>query len=198
MGHTSKWQFGMQWRDVFWRWKVTMDNDYVSTKSITIFIIELGIWVIRTSGNLGCNGGTFFGVQWHQSAIANIYVFLVPIISSHDKLWGLARRVFTLLTMQIECLIEPNIGRIDSLIICLTSSSNYWVLSFLTALHPLLLLLKQVVEVSLAFLPLDPKEGELDVRWGGLGSCNRRETGWPWALGGGMVVVVWVALGIAI
>ena len=26
-----------------------------------------------------------------------LHVFLVPIISSHDKLWGLARRVFTLL-----------------------------------------------------------------------------------------------------
>ena len=31
-----------------------MDDDDVSTKSITIFIIELGIWVIRASGNLGC------------------------------------------------------------------------------------------------------------------------------------------------
>ena len=44
-----------------------MDDDDVSTKSITIFIIELGIWVIRASGNLGCNGGTFFGggrLQW--------------------------------------------------------------------------------------------------------------------------------------
>ena len=60
MGLTSKWQFGVQWRDVFWRWKVTLDNDYVSTKSITIFIIELGVWVIRASGNFGCNGGTFF------------------------------------------------------------------------------------------------------------------------------------------
>ena len=38
-----------------------MDNDYVSTKSITIFIIELGIWVILASGNLGCNGRPFFG-----------------------------------------------------------------------------------------------------------------------------------------
>ena len=38
-----------------------MDDDDVSTKSITIFIIELGVWVIRASGNLGCNGGTFFG-----------------------------------------------------------------------------------------------------------------------------------------
>ena len=27
-----------------------------------------------------------------------LHVFLVPIISSHDKLWGLARRVFTLFT----------------------------------------------------------------------------------------------------
>ena len=32
-----------------------MDDDDVSTKSITIFIIELGIWVIRASGNFGCS-----------------------------------------------------------------------------------------------------------------------------------------------
>ena len=38
-----------------------MNDDDVSTKSITLFIIELGIWVLRASGNLGCNGGTFFG-----------------------------------------------------------------------------------------------------------------------------------------
>ena len=36
-----------------------MNDDDVSTKSITIFI-ELGVWVIRASGNFGCNGGTFF------------------------------------------------------------------------------------------------------------------------------------------
>ena len=40
-----------------------MNDDDVSTKSITIFIIELGVWVLRASGNLGCNGGTFFGDQ---------------------------------------------------------------------------------------------------------------------------------------
>ena len=28
-----------------------MDNDDVSTKSVVIFIIELGIWVILASGN---------------------------------------------------------------------------------------------------------------------------------------------------
>ena len=61
MGLTSKWQFGVQWRDVFWRWKATLDNDYVSPKSITLFIIELCIWVLQASGNLWCNGGTFFG-----------------------------------------------------------------------------------------------------------------------------------------
>ena len=40
-----------------------MDNDDVSKKASLIFIIELGIWVIRASGNLGCNGqsGLFFG-----------------------------------------------------------------------------------------------------------------------------------------
>ena len=41
--------------------RVTTENDDVSPISITIFIIELGIWVLRASGNLGCNGGTFFG-----------------------------------------------------------------------------------------------------------------------------------------
>ena len=30
-----------------------------------------------------------------------LHVFLVPIISSHDKLWGLPRRVFTL--FEIHC-----------------------------------------------------------------------------------------------
>ena len=37
----------------------------------------------------------------HCTAIVFVvfHVFLVPIISSHDKLWGLARRVFTLLLL---------------------------------------------------------------------------------------------------
>ena len=51
----------------FLRWTVTSANGDVSTKSITIFIIDLGVWVLRASGNLGCNGGTFFGggrLQW--------------------------------------------------------------------------------------------------------------------------------------
>ena len=38
-----------------------MDNDDFWTKSITIFIIELGIWVILACANFGCNWGTFFG-----------------------------------------------------------------------------------------------------------------------------------------
>ena len=40
---------------------VTMDNDDVSQESIVIFINELGIWVVRVSGNLGCNGRPNFG-----------------------------------------------------------------------------------------------------------------------------------------
>ena len=32
-----------------------------------------------------------------------LHVILVPIISSHDKLWGLARRVFTLLCVEQMC-----------------------------------------------------------------------------------------------
>ena len=38
-----------------------MDDDDVSTKSITIFIIELGIWVIQAGGKFGCSGDTFQG-----------------------------------------------------------------------------------------------------------------------------------------
>ena len=39
---------------------VTIDYDGVSTHLMIILMIELGIWVIRASGNFGCNGGTFF------------------------------------------------------------------------------------------------------------------------------------------
>ena len=51
-----------------------------------------------------------------------LHVFLVPIISSHDKLWGLARRVFTLFgqndpfhifSHHIFCLKGPMIGGCD-------------------------------------------------------------------------------------
>ena len=62
MGHTSKWQFRVQCH-VFWRLLVTIENDVLSTKLIIIFIIVLGIWVIRASGNLGCSV-TFFGGCW--------------------------------------------------------------------------------------------------------------------------------------
>ena len=58
MSHTSKWQFGVQCH-VFWRLLVTIENYVLSTKLIIIFIIVLGIWVIRASGNLGCSV-TFF------------------------------------------------------------------------------------------------------------------------------------------
>ena len=37
-----------------------MDDDDVSTKSIVIFIIDVGIWVIRACANFGCNGRPFF------------------------------------------------------------------------------------------------------------------------------------------
>ena len=37
-----------------------MDDDDVSTKSIVIFTIEVGIWVIRACPNFGCNGRPFF------------------------------------------------------------------------------------------------------------------------------------------
>ena len=33
-----------------------MDNDDVSQESIVIFINELGMWVVRVTGNLGCDG----------------------------------------------------------------------------------------------------------------------------------------------
>ena len=63
MGYTSKWHFGMQWRDVLWRWTVTTDNDDVSTKSITIFIIELGIWSYEQVAILGAIKGRFFSFE---------------------------------------------------------------------------------------------------------------------------------------
>ena len=37
-----------------------MDDDDVSTKSIVIFTIEVGIWVIRACVSFGCNGRSFF------------------------------------------------------------------------------------------------------------------------------------------
>ena len=43
MGHTSRWQFWVQWTTVIWRWYVTPDNDAISARSLVIFIIELGI-----------------------------------------------------------------------------------------------------------------------------------------------------------
>ena len=60
MGHTSKWQIWVQWSH-FSRLLVTVDFDGLSTKLIIIFIIELGIWVIRASGKFGCSGDTFQG-----------------------------------------------------------------------------------------------------------------------------------------
>ena len=60
MGHTSKWQIWVQWSH-FWRLLVSVDFDGLSTKLIIIFIIELGIWVIRASGKFGCSGDTFQG-----------------------------------------------------------------------------------------------------------------------------------------
>ena len=54
MGHTSKWQIHTV-TTIFWQLLVTVENDDLSTKLITIFIIELGIWVTRASGNFGCS-----------------------------------------------------------------------------------------------------------------------------------------------
>ena len=50
MGHTSKWQFhtGL---GRFLQLLVTIKNDDLSTKLIIIFIIDLGIWVIRACPN---------------------------------------------------------------------------------------------------------------------------------------------------
>ena len=62
---------------------VTIDYDRVSTTLKIILIIELGIWVILAIGKCVIS--------------AVLHVSLVPIISCHDKLWGLPRRVFTLI-----------------------------------------------------------------------------------------------------
>ena len=64
MGHTSKWQIWVQWSH-FWRLLVSVDFVGQSTKLIIIFIIELGIWVIRASGNLGCcSFGVIITLLW--------------------------------------------------------------------------------------------------------------------------------------
>ena len=62
MGHTSKWQFHTEWSH-FSRQMVTIDYDGVSTHLMIILMIELGIWVIRVSGNFIRSGHTFGG-KW--------------------------------------------------------------------------------------------------------------------------------------
>ena len=62
MGHTSKWQFHTEWSH-FLRQMVTVDYDGVSTHLMIILMIELGIWVIRVSGNFIRSGHTFGG-KW--------------------------------------------------------------------------------------------------------------------------------------
>ena len=58
MGHTSMSQFHTG--DDHFLTAAGYYRNVCSTKSIVIFTIELGIWVIRACANLGCNGGTFF------------------------------------------------------------------------------------------------------------------------------------------
>ena len=50
MGHASMCQFHTEWSH-FWRKMVTIDYDGFSTHLMIILMIELGIWVIRASGN---------------------------------------------------------------------------------------------------------------------------------------------------
>ena len=66
MGHTSNWQFHTQWWH-FSRQMVTIDYDGFSTKLTIILMIELGIWVIRATGNFIRSGDTFqcwSGLVW--------------------------------------------------------------------------------------------------------------------------------------
>ena len=66
MGHTSKWQFHTEWSH-FSRQMVTIDYDGVSTHLMIILMIEVGIWVIRVSGNFIQSGDTFqcwSGLVW--------------------------------------------------------------------------------------------------------------------------------------
>ena len=66
-----------------------MDDDDVSTKSIVIFTIEVGIWVIRACPMWGT-------VQWSEiHKLIGSIDFITHL--QYDKLWGLPRRVFTLL-----------------------------------------------------------------------------------------------------
>ena len=54
MGHTSMSQFHTGWGRFLTAAGLTsntVENDDVSTKLIIIFIVELGIWVVRAGGN---------------------------------------------------------------------------------------------------------------------------------------------------
>ena len=79
---------------------------YVSTKSIVIVIIELDILVVQVSSNLGCKGRSYLGDERYfldKDDVSNKFIvifiidfeFFIPLL--YDKLWGLPRRVFTLL-----------------------------------------------------------------------------------------------------
>ena len=85
MGHTSKWQwqFGMQWRNVFWRWKVTSDYDDVSTKLMIIFMIELGIWVFAWYGmilyGIALHGTELFCIVWHGIVLCCLLLHYIAL-----------------------------------------------------------------------------------------------------------------------
>ena len=72
------WQFHTEWSH-FWRLMVTIDYDGFSTKLMIILMIDLGIWVIRASGNFIRRGPTFGGkwllqimMNWHPEALSII------------------------------------------------------------------------------------------------------------------------------
>ena len=44
--------------------------------------------------------------------VQQLHVFLVPIISSHDKLWGLARRVYTLFVVEVLLVATAGDGEV--------------------------------------------------------------------------------------
>ena len=76
-----------------------MDDDDVLTKSITIFIIELRIWVLRASGNFRCNGGTFFDSGGLQQIMMMFHQFLLQL-SSLSLVYGSYEQVAILGAME--------------------------------------------------------------------------------------------------
>ena len=88
MGHTSRWQFRLQWTTIIWQWKVAMDNDAVS-----IFLATFGN--LSTSANV-CQQLETLGNFWELVAsFGYFWQLLIPvgnfwhILTTFSKFWQL-------------------------------------------------------------------------------------------------------------